>query len=384
MMPKPGDYCQNFNQQQPHHMAWLQAVLERLVELDPKALDRDQPLYGSWMPPQAQQQQDTRWLEPARKIVSEFEGCRLEAYRDAVGVLTIGYGHTGPAVVHGMKITQSAADLMLQQDLMRFHAGLLELLPMIEDWPGHQQAALVSWAFNVGLGAVKTSTLRQKLLAGQDPAKVVREELPRWNKVDGRELAGLTRRRAAEVALFSGPQRPQLATVTLQVPYELQIDNTSGTGYRECFSSSCAMVAEFYGKVKTDDEYNRIRARHGDTTDPGAQLRALGQLGLRAEFKRNGDAATLERIIRDGRPVPVGWLHQGRVQQPRGGGHWTVVIGFTPAGFIHNDPNGEADMVGGGYINHSNGAGIEYSRANWLRRWEVDGKCSGWYLDIRA
>jgi GH24 family phage-related lysozyme (muramidase) len=204
MMPKPGDYAQNFNQQQPHHMAWLQAVLERLVELDPKALDRDQPLYSSWMPPQAQQQQDSRWLEPARKIVAEFEGCKLEAYRDAVGVLTIGYGHTGPAVVEGMKITQSAADLLLQQDLARFHASLLELLPMIEDWPGDQQAALVSWAFNVGLGAVKTSTLRQKLLAGQDPAKVVREELPRWNKAGGKELAGLTRRRAAEVALFTG------------------------------------------------------------------------------------------------------------------------------------------------------------------------------------
>jgi GH24 family phage-related lysozyme (muramidase) len=205
MMPNPGDYAQNFNQQQPHHMAWLQAVLERLVELDPKALDRDQPLYASWMPPQAP---DSGWLEPARKIVAEFEGCRLDAYPDPGSggdPWTIGYGHTGPDVRPGVTITQQQADTMLQQDLQRFRAGLVQLLPMAS-WPGHQQAALVSWAFNVGLGAVESSTLRKRLQAGEDRVTVVQQELPRWNKADGRELAGLTRRRAAEVALFTGRQ----------------------------------------------------------------------------------------------------------------------------------------------------------------------------------
>ena len=175
-------------------------------------------------------------------------------------------------------------------------------------------------------------------------------------------------------------------SVVLQVPYEYQNDNSSGQGYRECFSSSCAMVARFYGKVKSDDEYNRIRARFGDSTDSGAQLRALSSMGLQAQFRQNGDAATLERLLREGRPVPVGWLHKGPVSKPSGGGHWSVVVGFTADAFIHNDPNGEADMVNGNYVTTKGtaGSGIAYSRRNWLRRWEADGKGSGWYLDVRG
>ena len=181
-----------------------------------------------------------------------------------------------------------------------------------------------------------------------------------------------------------GPGEPA-SSVLLQVPYEFQNDN-GPTGYRECFSSSCAMVARFYGKVANDDEYNRIRARFGDTTDSGAQLRALSSLGLQAQFRQNGDAATLERLIREGCPVPVGWLHKGPASAPTGGGHWSVVVGFTPEAFILNDPNGEADLANGGYVTTSGSAGraIAYSRKNWLRRWEADGRGSGWYLDVRA
>jgi hypothetical protein len=183
----------------------------------------------------------------------------------------------------------------------------------------------------------------------------------------------------------ASPPPGQAGKVLLKVPYEFQNDNRSGTGYRECFSSSCAMVARYYGKVAGDDEYNAIRQRFGDSTDSGAQLRALGSLGLTATFHQNGSAATLEALIREGCPVPVGWLHKGSVNAPSGGGHWSVVIGFDDASFIHNDPNGEADLVGGGYTSNAAtaGAGIRYSRKNWLRRWEADGRGSGWYLKVR-
>ena len=63
--------------------------------------------------------------------------------------------------------------------------------------------------------------------------------------------------------------------MNLAVPYFKQLDNYSGTGWRECFSSSCAMLAAFYGKVKSDDEYNVRRALYGDTTSVTAQLSAL-------------------------------------------------------------------------------------------------------------
>jgi hypothetical protein len=77
----------------------------------------------------------------------------------------------------------------------------------------------------------------------------------------------------------------------LPVPYEYQLDNQSGTGYRECFSSTCAMIARYYGKVKSDDEYNKIRAKYGDTTSKDAQLAALRSLGLTARFVTNGNCS---------------------------------------------------------------------------------------------
>ena len=171
-------------------------------------------------------------------------------------------------------------------------------------------------------------------------------------------------------------------TMKLQVPYEYQNDNSSGTGYRECFSSSCAMIARYWGKVKNDDEYNKLRSRFGDTTSVEAQIATLRSLGLSPRYISNASAATLEHEIRAGRPVAVGWLHKGPVMKPSGGGHWSVVIGFTPSSFIHNDPNGEADVVNGGYVKHSGGAGVEYSRANWLRRWEADGPRTGWAIIV--
>jgi len=168
----------------------------------------------------------------------------------------------------------------------------------------------------------------------------------------------------------------------LNVPYEYQLDNKSGTGYRECFSSSCAMIARYYGKVKNDDAYNIIRARYGDTTNTNAQLAALRSLGLNARFVPNGNSALLENEIRNNRPVAVGWLHQGNVNKPTGGGHWTCCIGFTPTHFVHNDPNGEANMVNGGYVKNTaaSGTGVRYTRSNWLRRWECDGPGTGWAI----
>jgi GH24 family phage-related lysozyme (muramidase) len=366
---------------------WLQ---EDLSANRPEALAEFAELFRADPPakPEPSPTPGVDWLTLCLPLVKEFEGCRLEAYLCPAGVWTIGWGHTGPEVKQGLQWSQQQADAALAADLREAHAGMLQALPMARSYSGPRQAALTSWVFNVGAGAAADSTLRRRLAAGEDPVAVVREELPRWNKGGGGVLPGLVRRRAAEVALFAGGPAGAVTagSVLLQVPYEGQSDNASGQGYRECFSSSCAMVARFYGKVASDDAYNQIRARFGDSTDSGAQLRALGSLGLQAQFRQNGDAATLERILREGRPVPVGWLHKGPATAPSGGGHWSVVVGFTADAFIHNDPNGEADMVNGGYVTTKGaaGKGIAYSRKNWLRRWEADGKGSGWYLDVRG
>ena len=143
------------------------------------------------------------------------------------------------------------------------------------------------------------------------------------------------------------------------------------------------MVARYYGKISGDYEYNKIRARFGDTNDPKAQIAALKSLGLTATFEMDGTVEDLENEITYGHPVPVGWLHKGSVSNPSGTGHWSVVIGYTPTHIIHNDPFGEANLAAGGYISNKGGAGIAYSRKNWLPRWLIEGNDTGWFMRIR-
>ncbi len=145
--------------------------------------------------------------------------------------------------------------------------------------------------------------------------------------------------RAAPSPKFSSP---------LPVPYFSQRDNASGYGHRECFSSSCAMIAAFYGKVKGDDEYNRVRASFGDTVEATAQSSALKSLGLKPTFRKDVTLEDLHNEIRAGRPVAVGWLHHGPYTKPSGGGHWSVIVGTNGSATIHHDPYGEADIVNGG------------------------------------
>ncbi|UGA37973.1 lysozyme [Chromobacterium haemolyticum] len=134
-------------------------------------------------------------------LIQKSEGLRLKAYQDSVGVWTIGYGHTGPDVKPGMVITQAQADALLARDLERFEAGVARLVkvPLNQN----QFDALVCFSFNLGLGALQGSTLLLRLLNAGDYAGAA-AQFPRWNKAGGKELPGLTRRRAAEQAMFLG------------------------------------------------------------------------------------------------------------------------------------------------------------------------------------
>jgi GH24 family phage-related lysozyme (muramidase) len=194
----------------PHQMAAVSELEEELLKRVPDLFNRDQPWFKTWS--QAGKQPDhPAWFDPARKIVAEFEGCRLEPYLCAAGVPTIGYGRTGKDITLGTKrISQGQADQWLAEDLQQSADGIHRLLPGSQLWGANQQAALISWALNVGLGAVESSTLRKRLLAGEPGIIVIPQELPKWDKANGKPLLGLTRRRAAEVALFTGT-KPTIA-----------------------------------------------------------------------------------------------------------------------------------------------------------------------------
>jgi len=165
----------------------------------------------------------------------------------------------------------------------------------------------------------------------------------------------------------------------LEVPYETQHDNASRSGWRECFSSSAAMLARYHRKVCGDDAYNLIRQRFGDTTEAAAQVRALRALGLQAHFWTNGRRVDIENEIRGGRPVAVGWLHRGNVRAPSGG-HWSVIVGLDGSHFFMHDPAGEPLLMSGGHIRGSDGRRRRCSWLNFLPRWEVEGSRTGWYL----
>jgi len=190
----------------------------------------------------------------------------------------------------------------------------------------------------------------------------------------------------AWVQSYRNTNKPKLtSSAPLSVKFQSQNDNASGTGYRECFSSSCAMVAMYYGKVQDDDAYNLIRQKFGDSTDPQAQVRTLRSLGLDASFISNGSTTDIKAAIDSNRPVPVGWLHHGSVSSPSGGGHYSVVVGYddVSSSWIMHDPNGEASLTTGGYTDNLDGSNKSYSYKNFNPRWIVEGEGSGWYMDIR-
>ncbi|WP_312480050.1 lysozyme [Kosakonia cowanii] len=135
-------------------------------------------------------------------LIKQFEGLRLTAYKDAVGVLTIGYGWTQPVdgkpIRPGMTIKEETAERLLRTGLVGYESDVSKLVKV--KLTQGQFDALVSFAYNLGARELSTSTLLQKLNAGNYAGAA--DEFPRWNKAGGKALAGLTRRREAERALF--------------------------------------------------------------------------------------------------------------------------------------------------------------------------------------
>ena len=134
------------------------------------------------------------------ELIKHFEGCELEAYFDAVGVLTIGYGYI-KGVQEGDKWTQEKADFMLQRELEEEYEQYINDYVHV-NLNQQQFDALCSWVYNLGPSNFKSSTLLKKL--NNEEFSEVPEQIKRWNKAGGKVLAGLTRRREAEALLFEG------------------------------------------------------------------------------------------------------------------------------------------------------------------------------------
>lgn len=128
-------------------------------------------------------------------MVGGFEGLRLVAYKDVVGIATACRGET-KGIRMGMRFTREQCDVMFLDSLTAHEAGMRACLKAPDALPGKTYVAFVSFTYNVGIGAFCKSTLARKVNAGD--VRGACDELLKWNKAGGREISGLTRRRADE------------------------------------------------------------------------------------------------------------------------------------------------------------------------------------------
>lgn len=137
-------------------------------------------------------------------IIKHFEGCKLKAYQDSVGVWTIGYGNTfygdGSRVKPGDVITQAQANDLLPIIVKKFAMDVYKFVkrPLLQ----HEYDALVSFTYNVGIGNFEKSTLLKKV-NNNAPGDQIQAEFAKWNKAGGKVLNGLIRRRNSEAVLYA-------------------------------------------------------------------------------------------------------------------------------------------------------------------------------------
>ncbi|RFB01473.1 lysozyme [Parvularcula marina] len=202
-------------------------------------------------------------------LIKRFEGLELEAYRDAVGILTIGYGHTGDDVYEGQVINEAEAEAILRRDLDRFEVAVNEGIKA----PTAQSMfdAFVSLSFNIGSGAFKKSTALKR--HNKRDYVGASEAITWWNKAGGNVLTGLVRRRAAEEALYLeglGDVTDDNPTASAGIEENsprrsnpVSSRTTAGAG------TAGAAGATGAGAVLLDDDEKDDAADDGTTTDTG-------------------------------------------------------------------------------------------------------------------
>jgi lysozyme len=136
-------------------------------------------------------------VETLLALIRRFEGLRLKAYFCPAGVLTCGYGSTGPDIKPETIWTKEQAEARMSSDAARFSAAAKKLCP---GQVGDNLAALADFAYNLGAARLAGSTLRRKINAGDIAG--ARDELRKWVRGGGRVLPGLVLRREAEAALL--------------------------------------------------------------------------------------------------------------------------------------------------------------------------------------
>ena len=138
-------------------------------------------------------------------LIKKFEGCRLTAYKDSKGVWTIGYGTTsadktitGMTIRQGLQISKETAETWFRKAIDKKYGPEVEKYNGIYKWNQNEFDALVSFAYNIG-------SIDKLTAKGSRTRAEIADKIPEYNRSGGQVLAGLTRRRKEELALFLTP-----------------------------------------------------------------------------------------------------------------------------------------------------------------------------------
>lgn len=190
-------------------------------------------------------------------LIRDFEGLRLNAYQDSVGVWTIGFGST-KGVKRGQRITEEEAEELLREDLSTAESGVENALT--EDVTDNQFAACVSLAFNVGVGAFRKSSIVKYINSGD--ALLAADRFLLYNKAKGKTLAGLTRRRKAERALFLKDDEPHTAPIkngtVEEAPTASSTEVTKVTSVEKTAEGTETKETTFVEKIASNDKIKEI------------------------------------------------------------------------------------------------------------------------------
>ena len=203
---------------QQYRLRTVQAILQKLDSLDNNLQTWDYQLddlareifnlpdrpteskpYIGWLGVTKSQEESkpTKISQPGIDLIKHWEGFRDKAYLCPGNVWTIGYGHT-KNVRSGMCISKEQAEQLLKEDLRHFEASVSQFVTVKLNQA--QFDALVSFTFNVGVGAFKKSTLLR--LVNQGDFLGAAEQFGRWVNANGKKLPGLVSRREEEKQLF--------------------------------------------------------------------------------------------------------------------------------------------------------------------------------------
>lgn len=307
------------------------AAIDMLYKDLPDSLVSDESGWvKEWRKPKpAQTNSKRKTNQQGINLIKAFEGLRLEAYYDSVGVKTIGYGHTGPGVAKG-KITEKEAEDLLRSDLSSAESDVLSLVKVPLD--DHQFGALVSFAFNLGGGALAESTLLRKLNSGDYSG--ASQEFRKWTFAGGQELPGLVARRSAESKLFStnlnSSQSPSGAVSVVN-----RVKILAQNYPKSCGQTSVAMcINSLTGKSLTDSYIDQ----HFGYDLAGALNSETNMSGWTSPDFVPGKWDEIQRQLVRGIPVVFGV--NGPNWSPSGYGHIILICEIDGSKIKVADPNG--------------------------------------------